>query len=172
MDCVKMRKTTGSRHRVGRRLAVPEGCRGTLERERLDPRTVPAPRGRAAGGRAGKPIDCLWLSKIAGRTVGMVRLVGTEQRAVRLSLFHIDPEWQHTAIVANLLQYVHDFCCERGCGTLQLAPRVAPQWVPGFIAGRGFRPLRRRLISGQDMLEFRVDFGYRRVTREPCAASL
>ena len=156
---LKLRRPPESAYR---RTTVPRSHLKSTRREPLDRRAAPVLRERPARSRANEQIDCLWLSRIGGRTVGMVRLVGAQDQAVRLSLFHIDPEWQHTAIVSNLMQYVYDFCCERGCSTLLLAPHVVPQWVPQFINGRGFQLLGRKAVAGQEIWEFRVDPGYHR----------
>ena len=65
--------------------------------------------------RTPKEINCLWASRIGGRIVGLAHLVGAEGQAVAVTLFRVDPEYRHTAILTNLIDRVRDFCGERGC---------------------------------------------------------
>jgi hypothetical protein len=106
--------------------------------------------------RGEKPANYLWASKIGDRVVGLLHLVGVDRQAVSITLFRVDPEYRHTTVPTNLIQYVHAFCCDRGCTTLLMESHVAPAAVLRQIAIHGFRLVRRKLMFGQDVLEFRV----------------
>jgi len=110
-----------------------------------------------ANPRTGSRINCLWLSKIGGRTVGMTHLVGADDQTISITLLRVDPEYHHTAVLTNLVQYIHDFCCAHGCSMLDVESHVAPRWVLRHMEGRGFRLVRRKQVCGEDVLEFRVD---------------
>jgi hypothetical protein len=110
---------------------------------------------------AGTRLNCLWLIRIGGRIVGMTHLVGDDHQTASIALFRADPEYHHTAVLTNLVQYVHDFFCERGCSMLLVGSHVAPQWVLRRMEGRGFRLVRRKRVRSEDVLEFRVDTQWR-----------
>jgi hypothetical protein len=99
----------------------------------------------------------LWASRIGDRVVGLLHLVGIDNQTVSIALFRVDPEYWHTTVLTNLIQYAHTFCRDRGCKTLLLESHIAPLVVLRQLESRGFRLVCRKLVFGQDVLEFRVE---------------
>jgi hypothetical protein len=124
---------------------------------RLDDLVISVNRNEAPRRHNDREINCLWASRIGGRIVGLVHLVGIEQQAVSITLFRVDPEFRHTAILTNLIDRVRDFCCQRGCPAVQLESHVAPQWVLRQFGARGLHLVRHTLACGQDLYDFRLD---------------
>jgi hypothetical protein len=99
----------------------------------------------------------LWASRIGDRVVGLLHLVGIDNQTVSIALFRVDPEYRHTTVLTNLIQYAHTFCRDRGCKTVLLESHVAPLVVLRQLEHHGFRLVCRKLVFGQDVLEFRVE---------------
>jgi hypothetical protein len=110
--------------------------------------------------RSSREINCLWMSRIGKGIVGLVHLVGAGEQAVSIALFRVDPRYRHTSILTNLIDRVRDYCCRCGSFTVRVESRVAPQWVLRQMDGRGMRLVRRDVVCGENLLEFRVEPGW------------
>ncbi len=135
---------------------VPRGTAKALPAKRRPGRAGAAPsqRPRPSGSAS---IDCLWVTRVSGRTLGMLRLAGAGPHAARITSLRVDPEWHHTSILRNLVQEAHDYCRKLGCVTLQCGTGVAPHWMLHFLESCGFRLTGHQLENGRGVLEFRVE---------------
>jgi CheY-like chemotaxis protein/N-acetylglutamate synthase-like GNAT family acetyltransferase len=119
--------------------------------------------------------DCLWISQLGDRVVGAVGLIHIRRRAVQLTKFRIDPDWQHTSIPRNLVRRVHDYCRDHGRLKLVVETGAAPGWFHVLIQQSGFHLARQPALAGKAVMEFRLDAhrksrGVQR--RQPCLARL
>jgi CheY-like chemotaxis protein len=103
--------------------------------------------------------DCLWITELADRVVGAIGLVHISRRAVKVTKFRVDPDWQHTSISSGLLRRVHDYCRDHGGLKLVVEAGCAPGWFPDLIQQAGFHLMRQRTAAGKAVWEFGVD-GY------------
>ena len=105
--------------------AVKEPARveDELTVSRIESRVSPVQHGpaRSHAGKAAEgfwppyDLDRFWVSMLGDRMVGALGLVRVAQRVAKITLFHVDPDWQHTVVVARLLQPVYEYCWEQGC---------------------------------------------------------
>ncbi len=102
-------------------------------------------------------MNCLWVTRVGGHTLGVLRLAGVSPQVARIAALRVDPEWHHTRVLRNLVQEAHDFCRKQGCVLLQCDAGVAPHWMLHFLESCGFRLAGHRLVDGRGILEFRVE---------------
>lgn len=124
---------------------------------RVESLLVPVNRKDAPRRRNDGEINCLWASRIGGRIVGLVHLVGAERQTATVAMFRVDPEYRHTTILTNLIDRVRDYCLDRGCTSVRMESHVAPQWVLRQFGAHGLQLVARTLAAGQDLLEFRPE---------------
>jgi len=165
MDGYQVRKSCRVRHsehegdRTSCRVLALNG--ELLLHERLHPHLsldYVEPLERVVGDHA---IDCLWVTELQGRVVGMIGLVHCKRHIVRICRFRIDPAWQHTGVLDGLMHSIHDYCCDHGCLKVLVEIGDVPHWVMTALARRGFHFVRRKTHGDRDMLEFYVDLYYR-----------
>ncbi len=87
--------------------------------------------------------NCLWVSQIGDRIVGIVRLVETGPGTARIAMFRIDPDWYHTQVVTNLVGAIEEYCRQHGYSRVLVGFGVAPPWMPSILRRHGFRVLWR-----------------------------
>jgi N-acetylglutamate synthase-like GNAT family acetyltransferase len=104
-------------------------------------------------------LDSMWVCNIGGHVVGTVGLRRVGPDAVRLSLFHVDPEWQHTSVPAKLVGCVRSHFQHAGLSQIVMDPRVAPQWVGQLLGRRGFHFDGYRDVLGKRDMEFHIEHG-------------
>jgi GNAT superfamily N-acetyltransferase len=101
--------------------------------------------------------DCLWMATIGGRPVAEVALHHESPHVARIHRFHVDPEWQHTPVLTDLVLRVLDQC--HACGYLKVrwGASAAPRWMVTVLQQRGFQLAHTKTVQGQPTLEFYVD---------------
>jgi hypothetical protein len=160
-----------------RSSTIPGGADGLVVRIRRDgrkrrtpplygdsppfgPRREPAARVAAANPRKigghGDPMDCVWISALAGQVVGMVGLCHDGPHAARVRFFRVDPEWQHTCVLTRLVQCVYDYCLSHGFAKVVLPSHAIPPWMLRCLAHSGLRFAGPRDLGAEQMLEFDV----------------
>lgn len=107
--------------------------------------------------RGGHPLDCVWAVTIDNHAVGMVRLLHEGPHVVRVSSFRIHPDWQHTPVLAKLMDRVHRYCWDHGYLKVMLESQAAPALVRRAFEHHGFHLVRRRSVLGKELLEYYVD---------------
>lgn len=107
--------------------------------------------------RGHPPQDCVWAVTIDNRAVGSVSISHHASHVARVNIFRIHPAWQHTAVLAKLIERVHRYCWNHGYLKLVLESHAAPAVVRTMLAHRGFHLVRRRRILGHELLEYYVD---------------
>ena len=93
--------------------------------------------------RARTRTNCLWVSQIGDRIVGIVRLVEAGPGTARIAMFRIDPDWYHTPVVTNLVRAVEEYCRQHGYLRVLVGFGVAPPWMPSILRRHGFHVLWR-----------------------------
>lgn len=103
------------------------------------------------------PDDCLWAVTIDNRAVGMVSILHAGPHVVRINSFRIHPDWQHTPVLAKLIDRVYRHCWNRGYLKVVLESQGAPAIVRKMFEHRGFHLVRRRHVLGKELLDYYVD---------------
>jgi N-acetylglutamate synthase-like GNAT family acetyltransferase len=107
--------------------------------------------------RACHPEDCLLAVTIDNRVVGMVRALHEGPHVIRINIFRIHPDWQHTPVLAKLIDRLHRYCWNRGYLKVILESQAAPALVRKMFEHRGFHLVRRRRVLGKELLDYYVD---------------
>jgi hypothetical protein len=110
---------------------------------------------RGAQSLPASELDRCWVSMSGERLLGAVRVVRTARHVAEVTLFRIDPECQHTAIVPRLIRNVHEYCREQGCLKVIVEAGVMPAWMLAAMGQFGFLFLRQSRFRGRQLCEFR-----------------
>jgi hypothetical protein len=119
--------------------------------------------------QADADFDCLWVTTLGDRTVGMLGVVQLARQVATINRFRVDIEWQHTPVVARLLRQVYDYCWEHDCLKAIVEVGAMPGWMFQIMARSGFLFSRRRQSAEKEQWEFYLDL-YRRPYEESCMA--
>lgn len=101
--------------------------------------------------------QCVWAAEIGGRLVGTIGLAPGGQHAARIQWLRVEPDWQHTAVLAKLIGKLYEHCCKQGYVRVVMDVGVAPQWIWRLLVRRGFRLLRRIRGPKSEVLEFALE---------------
>lgn len=104
-----------------------------------------------------RPGPCVWAAEIGGAVVGLVGMVPSGAHTARIHYLHIEPDWQHTGILAGLFRRLCEHCHRQGYGRVALNSRIAPAWIWRLLVRCGFRLLRRIRGPRGEVLEFALD---------------
>jgi GNAT superfamily N-acetyltransferase len=96
------------------------------------------------------------MCRIADRLVGMIGICPDGLDGLRIHLFRIDPEWQHTSVPRKLFQRVRRHAKRRGLGRIVVEPRVVPRWLLQSLGRQGFQFEGWRSVCDRELLEFSV----------------
>jgi N-acetylglutamate synthase-like GNAT family acetyltransferase len=92
-----------------------------------------------------------WGEEVGGRLVGLIGLVPTGNRTVRVRWLRVDPEWRHTAIAAKLIDGLRNHCCGQGYLKVVADAKIAPSWLWRQFERRGFRLCRQEESGGREL---------------------
>lgn len=109
------------------------------------------------------PVACdfLWTTEIEGQEIGRIALAHTSRHVVRLEQFHIEPQWQHTKVVAGLIHRIHEYCWDHACLKLVALTGSAPAWLLRLLGQSGFRWGREVRVGNTTRHEFYLDLYHR-----------
>jgi GNAT superfamily N-acetyltransferase len=96
------------------------------------------------------------MCRIANRVLGMIGICPDGLDGIRIHLFRIDPEWQHTSVPKKLFQRVRRYAQHHGLGRIVVEPRVVPRWLLQSLGRHGFHFEGWRSVCGRELLEFSI----------------
>ncbi len=117
------------------------------------------PRVSTNGCGVGSPDQCVWAAEIGGRLVGTIGLVPDGAHVAHIHRFRVEPDWQHTAVLAKLIGQLYEHCCSEGYVRVVLDASIAPQWLWRLLVRRGFRLVRRIRGPRSEVVEFALQPG-------------
>ena len=109
--------------------------------------------------------DWAWICRIAEHVVGAIGVCPDGLNGLRIHLFRIDPEWQHTSVPGKLIECVRSHAGRSGCGRIVVEPRVVPRWLLQSFSRHGFQFEGWRSVCDRELLEFSVQREPRPVAR-------
>jgi GNAT superfamily N-acetyltransferase len=101
--------------------------------------------------------DWVWMCRIAERVAGVIGVCPDGLDGLRIRLFRIDPEWQHTNIPRKLFESVRNYAQCSGRSRIIVEPRVAPRWLLESLPRHGFQFEGWRSVCDRELLEFSID---------------
>jgi hypothetical protein len=75
----------------------------------------------------------VWVTELNGHIVGLIGVVHSAGRVV-INRFRIDPKWQHTKVLTELLRYVHEYCVSQGGLRVAIEEGCMPGWIVAHFA--------------------------------------
>ncbi len=104
-----------------------------------------------------------WICRIAERVVGAVGICPDGLDGLRIRLFRIDPEWQHTSVPRKLIECVRSQAQRTGRNRIVVEPRTVPRWLLQSFGRHGFQFEGWRSVCDRELLEFSIQRGPRPV---------
>ena len=105
------------------------------------------------------------MCRIAERVVGAIGVCPDGLDGLRIRLFRIDPEWQHTSVPGKLVECVRNHAQCSGRSRIVVEPRVVPRWLLQSLGRHGFQFEGWRSMCDRELLEFSVERESHRVER-------
>jgi hypothetical protein len=96
------------------------------------------------------------MCRIAERVVGAIGICQDGLDGLRIRLFRIDPEWQHTSVPTKLIECVRHHALCSGRSRIVIEPRVVPRWLLQSLGRHGFHFEGWRSVCDRELLEFSV----------------
>ena len=106
-----------------------------------------------------------WMCRIAGRVVGAIGVCPDGLDGLRIRLFRIDPDWQHTSVPRKLIECVRNHAQRCGRSRIVVEPRVVPRWLLHSLGRHGCQFEGWRSVCGRELLEFSLQREPRLVAR-------
>jgi hypothetical protein len=92
-------------------------------------RRIGRPRDRAIPPNDKAVGQCAWATKINGRIVGMISVSRSAGQVAKIDELRIDPKWQHTKVLTELIRHVEEYCVSEGGLQLRIEAGSMPGWI-------------------------------------------